>query len=245
MFRNITLVTMVFLTVTNNSVAQTSKTNSLGSGSTAALAYFDQIQAQSFEIYLKSIRPRQISTELKTKLIAKFPKQDVVSPSGQGRDKLAALEPVLQYYGRCSVIELKVIRMDRPRVLFLAGAAVVISEKALDLLTASELQPVIAHELGHEYFWDEWQHARLNQQYSKMQEIELLCDAMAVITMNQLALDPSHYISAISKMTKSGNTELVNPGSYPNLQERIRFITVMIAMVKARGDVFGPIASKE
>ena len=117
-----------------------------------------------------------------------------------------------------------------------------ISEEALDLLTAKELQAIISHELGHEYFWNEWQQARLDKRYEKMQEIELRCDGMALITMNQLGLDPSHLISAITKLTKSHSGPLGN-AAYPPLEERIRFIHIMIEMVKARSEVFGPVAS--
>jgi Zn-dependent protease with chaperone function len=245
MFKNITLTAIIFLTLTNTSLAQTSKTSaSLGSASTAALAYFDRIHALSFDSYLKSIRPGRLSPELKAKLITILPKKDIISPSAQGRDKLAALEPILKYYARSSVLDLKVIRMGQAVVLFLAGAAVVISEEALDLLTEKELQAIIAHELGHEYFWNEWQQARLNKQYEKMQEIELRCDGMAVITMNQLGLDPSHFISAITRLAKSHGGPLANAGYYPPLEERIRFIRTMIEVVKARSEVFGPVASK-
>jgi len=121
---------------------------------------------------------------------------------------------------------------------------VLISEEALDLLTAKELQGIVAHELGHEYFWNEWQQARLNKQYEKMQEIELRCDGMAIITMNQLGLDPLHFISAIIKMTKSHGGPLLNNGYYPPFEERITFIHMMIEMVNARREVFGPLVSK-
>ncbi len=240
MLKNISVKAIVLVILTTTSIAQSKKTSVSCRPGRAALAYFDQIHAQSFDIYLESIRPGQLSPELKAKLIAILPKQDIINPSAQGWDKLAALEPILKYYARSSVLDLKVIRMGQAVVLFLAGAAVVISQEALDLLTTKELQAIIAHELGHEYFWNEWQQARLNKQYEKMQEIELRCDGMAVMTMNQLGLDPSNLISAITKLTKSHVGPLANEAYYPPLEERITFIHTMIDMVKARGEVFGP-----
>ena len=243
MRKSISVKAILFVILTTTSIAQSRKASiSPGGPGRAALAYFDQIQAQSFDHYLKRIRPNQLSTELKAKLIAILPNQDIVNPSAHGREKLDALQPVLKYYGRSSVLDLKVVRMGQAVILFLAGAAVVISEEALDLLTAKELQAIISHELGHEYFWNEWQQARLDKQYEKMQEIELRCDGMAVITINQLGLDPSHLISAITKLTKSHTGPLGNAAYYPPLEERIRFIHTMIEMVKARSDVFGPVA---
>ena len=244
MFKSISVKAIVLVILTTTSIAQSKKTSVSFRPGRAALAYFDQIHAQSFDSYLKSIRPGQLSPELKAKLIAILPKKDIISPSAQAWDKLAALEPILEYYARSSVLDLKVVRMGQATVLFLAGAAVVISEEALDLLTAKELQAIIAHELGHEYFWNEWQQARLNKQYEKMQEIELRCDGMAIITLNQLGLDPSHLISAITKLTKSHGGPLANAGYYPPLEERLVFIRTMIEMVKVRGEVFGPVASE-
>jgi hypothetical protein len=245
MFKSTSVTAVLLVILTATSIAQPKKRSaSLSSAGTGALAYFDQIHGLTFDIFLKSIRPEQLSPESKAKLIGIFPKRDIVRPSAQAGDKLAAVEPVLKYYGRSSVIDLMVIRMCQAIVRFLAGAAVVISQEALELFTAKELQAIIAHELGHEYFWNEWQQARLNKQYEKIQEIELRCDGMAVITMNQLGLDPSQFISAITKLTKSHRGPLANAAYYPPLEERITFIHTMIEMVKARGEVFGRVASK-
>ena len=141
MFRNITLTAIIFLALTNTSLAQTSKTSALlGSASTAALAYFENIHNQSLDNYLKSIRPGRLSPELKARVLAMLRKEDLVRPSAEGLDKLVALEPVFRYHDRSSVIDPKVIRVGQAVVMFLAGAAVLISQEALDMLTAEELQ---------------------------------------------------------------------------------------------------------
>jgi len=67
-----------------------------------------------------------------------------------------------------------------------------------------------------------------------LQELELRCDGLAVITMSQLQLDPSHFISAITKLTKSHSGKLISREFYTSLDERIRFIREMVEMVKAR-----------
>jgi hypothetical protein len=41
-------------------------------------AYFDQMHGLTFDIFLKSIRPGQLSPESKAKLIGIFPKRDIV-----------------------------------------------------------------------------------------------------------------------------------------------------------------------
>src|SRR4030095_6763519 len=99
--------------------------------------------------------------------LAMLRKEDVVIPSAEGQAKLTALEPILKYHDRSSVIDPKVIRVGQAVVMFLAGAAVLISEEALDMLTADALQAVVAHHLGHESFWSEFEEARQNKQYKK------------------------------------------------------------------------------
>ena len=84
--------------------------------------------------------------------------------------------------------------------------------------------------------------ARLNKQYDELQELELRCDGLAVITMYSLRLDPSHFLSAISKLTKSHRGKLINSDSYASLDERINFIRAMIDLVKARAGAVGTIA---
>jgi Zn-dependent protease with chaperone function len=245
MLNKITPAALLFVILTTNSIAQTGKTHvPFSRPGEAAFAYFEEIRAQNFDSYLNTIRLPSVSPESKSKLIAILPKQDIVSPSAESRTKLAAVEPILRYHDLSSVIDLKVIRMGQAVVLFLAGAAVLISEEALDLLSAKEFQAIIAHELGHGYFWNEWQQARMNKQYDKMQEIELRCDALAVITMSHLGLDPSSFISAINKLTRSHKGNLINADFYPSLEERIRFIRAMIEIVKGNGRMPGPVASK-
>lgn len=245
MFKNITHTALLFVILTTNSIGQTGKTHvPFSRAGEAAFAYFEEIQAQKFDSYLKALRPDKASPEFKARFVATLPKQDIVSPSAEKRIKLAAVEPILKYHDRGSVIDLKIIRMGQPLVLFVAGAVVLISEESLDLFTARELQAVIAHELCHGYFWNEWQHARLNKQYDKMQEIELRCDGLAVITMNQLGLDPSQFISAINKLTKLHKGNLINSDFYPSPEERIRFIRAMIEIVNMKGQAPGTVARK-
>lgn len=231
--------------LTSSSVAQPNTTDaSAASVSATALAYFDEIHDRSFDYYLRAIRPARLSPELKVRVMSILRKEDIVAPSAEGRAKLAALESVLQFQGRGSVIDPIVIRVGQAVVMFLAGAAVLISEEALDMLTAEELQAVVAHELGHEYFWSEFEEARLNKHYEKIQELELRCDGLAVITMSRLGLDPSNFISAISKLTKSHSNQVMHAEYYLPLKERIKFIRAMIGMVKARERALGPVARK-
>jgi predicted Zn-dependent protease len=96
-------------------------------------------------------------------------------------------------------------------------------------------QAVVAHELGHEYYWNEFEDARQKHDYSQVQELELRCDAIAVITLQSVGVDPECLISAITKLNKH-NERPGSPSSpnYVELKDRITFIRSIADMLRAR-----------
>lgn len=118
--------------------------------------------------------------------------------------------------------------------MFLAGAAVLITEPALEILTGEELQAVVAHELGHEYYWNEFEVARHNHDYSELQELELRCDGIAVVTLDHVGVNPERLISAITKLNKyNERTGSLNSPNYVAFQERRSFIRSMAELLRA------------
>jgi predicted SprT family Zn-dependent metalloprotease len=55
-----------------------------------------------------------------------------------------------------------------------ARSVVLISQRALHLLNADVLQAVVAHEIGHEYVWDEYQAALERKDARRLQELALM-----------------------------------------------------------------------
>ncbi len=219
---------VIFLTVVPNLRAQSS-----GSVSTRVLAYFNRIsKEQPFEDYLKLTRPKPVSPAYKKAAIANLPSDGEVEPSAKGRVKLAALVPILESYDRSGVIEIKVIG-DKETVF--AGlyerCALIITEKALDLLNKEELEAVVAHELAHEWFWDEYRLAREGKQDDKVQEIDLRCDGLAIFTLALLGLEPAQLISALNKMPRY-DKDTWGANYYAAPDERVAFARAMIQLVK-------------
>ncbi len=190
-----------------------------------AFQYFAQIGPRSWDDYLRSIRPAALSAEKKRRSLAMVRKEDVIEPSAERQAKLDALHPVLEYLERNTGIEVKILRLRLAWAGFLGGAAVLVSEEAIDLLTAEELQAVVAHELAHEYFADEYESARHDMRYDTVKEIELRCDAISIITMRGLRLDPGALLSAVSKLTKRNERRgfANNPNLVPSVEERTNF----------------------
>jgi peptidase M48-like protein len=117
---------------------------------------------------------------------------------------------------------------------FLAGAAVLVSEEAIDLLDVEELQAVVAHELAHEYFSGEYEAARANDQYDVVKEIELRCDAVSIITLKRLGLEPGSLPSAVSKLTKFNDRHGFpnNPNLGPSVEERTNFSHAVVELIE-------------
>jgi hypothetical protein len=72
---------------------------------------------------------------------------------------------------------------------------------------------------------------------ARLQELELLCDGVAVATLRSLGRGPQTLIDAVTKMTRH-NERLRAVGSaerYVSLRQRRHFIEALAAMLDARG----------
>ena len=233
----------LFITTLLNLAAFTLLVRAQQTGNTAmpaslgkeALDYFAKSENGNLESYLKRIRPVGVSADRRARLVASIRKEDIVSPSFQRQAKLDALRPILIYHDRAG-IEVKVVRLGLAWAGFFEGAAIVVSEEAVDILTADELQAVVAHELGHEYFAAEYELARNNKQKDKVKELELKCDGVAIITLSGLGLNPNSLSSAVSKLTKFNERHGMrnNPALMASLDERLRFFQGMTKLAETR-----------
>jgi hypothetical protein len=164
-----------------------------------------------------------------------LPKTDLVSPSPEGVAKLGTLDPILRYHQRQSIVEIRVLRSPTATAVFLAGAAILITEPALNILAAEELQAVVAHELAHEYFWSRFELALNNHKYAELQQLELRCDGIAVVTLLHVGVNPERLISAIKKLDQH-NRRQGTPSSmnYVDFSERSTFIRLIADLVRGR-----------
>lgn len=217
-----------------------------GSVEAKALAFFERIEDRSFDDYLRRVRLPQVSSDFKAKVLAHVVKSDEVKVSKGMKIKLAALAPILEYHERDTTIEIKVIGARELYIRLQGRAMLLISEKALALLSSEELQAVVAHELGHEYFWGELMDARRQKQHDVMREIEMLCDGIAVITLHRLGLDPVKLISALARI-RTLNTRITStdPFYHPQPDARSRFVNAMNGLVRRRSPVLAYLTQKK
>ena len=105
-----------------------------------------------FALSLQTTRPEPVSAQAKARTLSRLPEEgEVTKLNASARRKLAALGPLLRATGRDSVYQIKVVDVPLARVGLYQRTVLLISETALALVEADELQALVAHEIGHEY----------------------------------------------------------------------------------------------
>jgi hypothetical protein len=181
-------------------------------------------------------RPPAIDTAEKVRFVASLPTHGEVTQLTRGEGaKLRALQRVLRLHAREGVYEIKIVDLPYAATALYGRAVVLISYHALRLLNAEELQAVMAHEIGHEYVWQEYAAARLGEDSRRLRELELTCDAVAVLTLSRLGISPDRLISAVETIewfNKERFGKADNENNYPNLTLRRDRIKKMSAAMR-------------
>ncbi len=181
--------------------------------------------------FLETARPAPVSAEEKARTLRTLPPEgEVTDLSGSARQKLAALTEVVRATGRESVYEIKVFEAPQAAIGLHARAVLLISEAALTLLDADELQAVLAHEVAHEYVWTERERAFQRADRSRLKDLELMCDGIAIVTLHGRGLDVSRLMAGIQKISRFNRERFGtanNESDYPTLAQRQAFARAM------------------
>jgi hypothetical protein len=205
--------------------------------SRAALRYFESIQATDAEAFLRQLRRTSPSSAYRARVIRMLPREGNLIPTELEAAKLASIRPVMAFHGREGEIELRVVVLGGEAFIGLhARTVLLITREALGLVNTHELQALVAHELGHDYVWDEFEEARTLRDNRRLQELELRCDGIAVIALQRLAIDSERLISAVTTVTRH-NERVGATGRlsrYVGLSERARFIRAVTRLTASR-----------
>jgi hypothetical protein len=217
---------------------QTSAASELPSDSPAerALQFFAALPMTTIEAVFQSLRPEPISAQHKERALRMLPLEGELVPTTDEATKLGTLQRVLIYHKREGVFEVKVVDVPEAAVVLYSRSIVLVSRPALRLLSALELQTVVAHEIGHEYFWDQQLHVRDGRPSNARRELELRCDAIAILTLLKLDLDPTLVVSSALKLTRF-NERLgmrFDAELYPTVPEREQFTRAILNLVRSR-----------
>jgi hypothetical protein len=192
-----------------------------------ALRFFTRYDTAGIVARFDSVRPAPVTRAERERVLTTLPSEgDVRDLDAAQRDKLAATSRVLDLHGRQGVYVLKVIDVPQAVVALHARAVVLVSRPALDLLDAEELQALVAHEVGHEYFWMEYLRGRRDDDRRLLRTLELLCDGLSILTLRRAAIDPGRLSSALEKLLGYNRERFGaarNEDHYPAIGERRRF----------------------
>ena len=198
-----------------------------GSVLETALHFFTRHDSAGIVERLDTVRPAPASLAERDAALATLPPRGEVRDLDAGqRRKLAAARWLLELHGRDAVYELKVVDVPQAAVALYARSVLVVSQAALDLLDASELQALVAHEVGHEYFWREYYEARGDDDRRRLRTLELLCDGLAIVTLRRAGMDAARLTSALDKVLRYNRHRFgaaLNEDHYPAIGVRRDF----------------------
>jgi hypothetical protein len=198
-----------------------------------ALHFFTRHEAAGILERLDSVRPAPLSTAQRELVLTTLPSEgEITRLNAVQRQKLAAVRPVLEIHGREAVYVVKVVDVTGAFVGLHARTVVLVSDLALDLLDAAELQAFVAHEIGHEYFWNEYVQARRDDDQPRLRELELLCDGVAIVTLRRAGVDPARLTSGLEKVLGYNRAQFgatLNEDHYPAIADRRMFGRRLVA----------------
>ena len=207
----------------------------------AALQYFEPALDAGFLPFLIQLRRPAPPSIFRAKVMKELPKEGNLAPTAQQAVKLAILPLVLAFHGRKEDMEFRLVAGGG---LAFAGleqrTVLLITREALELLDRDELLAVAAHELGHDYVSDEYEEAQERGDNLRLQELELRCDGIAVITMDRLGVDVARLVSAATALRRHNQRVFgkTDDGRYVPLDQRVQFIRAMARLI-ARSAIQG------
>jgi peptidase M48-like protein len=236
MFKHVAPIAILFIAFTSTVTGQSTK--NLGPSGNADARWEESLvgaEAVAAIARLGDLSPATIRERLKQmRLPAYLPGPVLVNkiveaqrlPIAESKrvDQLrAALQPVLDYHGR-SQMPIYVLRSDQPKASLVDRSVIIITNRLMISATDAEIRGIVAHELAHEYTWDERIQAKETKNGKLMRELELFCDAVAAFTLKELGDDPASYGRILVRMmvigSKTGSVTKSETDTHPSLDVR-------------------------
>ena len=187
---------------------------------------------------IERARPSPVSPELRAVVLEAFPDfREVPDLDSALRQKLASAASLFEACRRDGVYVVKVVDLPTAAIAIYGRTVIVISLPALKLLAPDELQAAIAHEIGHEYLWSEYVAALETRDRKRLREVELVCDALATLTLIKLSKNPEPLLTATAKLLRFNQErfgEPVNEGNFPTIRQRRALVRQLSKALHAR-----------
>jgi hypothetical protein len=157
---------------------------------------------------------------------------EITDLSPRSTARLRALSRVLRAADRERVYVVKVVDVQQAAAGNHLRSVLVITGPALKLLDADELQAIVAHELAHEYVWRDYDDASTRGDDERLQQLELVCDAVAVLILWHAGVDGAALPRALERMSWYNDRRFggaMNVASYPALEKRRDLVRTLSA----------------
>jgi len=190
------------------------------------LDQFREYTPEEFGQLLDRQRPAAVTPQLATAIRATLPNEgEVMRLTAADRQKIASLSAVLRAHGREGVYLVKVVDSTQARIGLHARFVLLVTRTALRILSAEQLQAVVAHEIGHEYVWVDYEAARTNGNSRRLRSQELFCDGVAILTLARIGVEPGTLTDALRlfEVFNYGNGAATESYSHPTLPDRADF----------------------
>ena len=222
MFKQFTLAALFTLGLSTSIAGQTGKLTE----TERAVARLGDLSSDALRIRLNEMRQPayQPGPVLLNEIIKRL---QLTVVTGERVERLkAALQTVLAYHERDGKLPIYVVRSEQPKAFVVMSAALIITTKLMLITNEAELRGLVAHELAHEYLSEECKQASKSGDEGRLREIELFCDAVAALTLNEIGDDPACYALALKRMTyigiTAGSATRSETKTHPSLDERVK-----------------------
>jgi hypothetical protein len=201
----------------------------------SALQFFKSLPHGDIGDALRGVRPVALSAEQRARAFLSLPTHGELIPTPDEVKHLASLQPVLAFHDRLEAVTIKVIDRPRAEAGLYARSILLLSRPAVNVLSVGQLQGIVAHEIAHDFFWDDYYNARKRTDRLALQGIELKCDGIAALTMLALRLDPKGVASGLGALARYNEALApINTTNYPDSRERVQFICDVLALFEAK-----------
>jgi hypothetical protein len=167
----------------------------------SALEYFEHHGDLTIDDFLARLRPAPIDEDDRAQVLGALPSRGAIRPGAGDVAKMSLAEEVLTYHRRPGVITLKIIDVAPAYVGLSERAVIFVSPPALAMANKEEFAALVAHEIGHEYVWTDYQLALRRREYDRIRQLELQCDGIGVLTLRRLGVNPERLVRAVEMMT--------------------------------------------
>ena len=199
----------------------------------AAMRYFESAPDADYDALINRLRGAPLPPAVRAAVIENLPLEGELRPTLEEAALLETIGPVLRYHRRDKDMVVRLVTVGGMAFVGLhARTVLLVSREALARLEPQEVMALMAHEIGHDYVWDAYEHARRKNDVSTMQELDLRCDGIAVITMLRMGIPAERLVSGLSKLERYNTlTFLTSDPRYAPLKQRIQFIRALARIV--------------